>query len=183
MIIFILGVYFFQSANKKKNEELIGNIDNKSINTISENSINDFKKEISVNPCLYFKKQYENIDLIKKEKHSQRFLNIHKRIDGEVYRLRIFFKETNEGEKMVFLVYKEDIGEIEHIIEKSDYKRGKLFKKVEAEAGDIIFRDEAITLGDEENLFLHFVNNKIKSIQGRPLEFSSTKELNCQFNN
>lgn len=116
--------------------------------------------------CTEWQKKYESLSQLKKgDSPLFRFANIHKRIETTVYRLRHFFKEGPEGEIETFLVYQEDSNETARIVEKGPYKKGKLYHKIEASSGEILYQEEGYNL--EEDLFLHYINGKLKTIQNK----------------
>jgi len=129
--------------------------------------------------CLDLKQTYSNIEWLKNtQKLDLRFNNTHKKIGSQIYRLRYFFKDGDEGEIETYLVYLEDSLENAKIVEKSSYKKGKLFLKIESFPGEILYREEGLNLGD--NLFLHYINNQLMSAQGLE-ENASKKFINCRF--
>lgn len=136
---------------------------------------------LSINPCLYFRTQYGDVTELKKAAHQVRFINIHKKINNEIFRLRQFYKEANEGEQLIYLLYKEDQNNEDHLIEKSAYKKGPKYLKIEKQTGEIIYTEEAFNLGDDQGLFLHFVNQKLKSLQGLPPDSQFPVPLNCLY--
>lgn len=119
--------------------------------------------------CQSLRTSYANIDeLKKKEKIDIRFINVHKKVDGTVYRLRYFLKDSNENEIPTYLVYvyKENQSEKDILTEKSTYKKGKLYTKIEKAQGEILYSEEALNIGVEKDLFLHYENNVLKDLQG-----------------
>ncbi len=89
--------------------------------------------------CQTLKANYANIEEIKKnEKADLRFFNIHKKVDGIVYRLRFFYKDSSENEIPTYLVYTENQNDEDILTEKSAYHKGKLYKKVEKAQGEMI---------------------------------------------
>lgn len=112
---------------------------------------------------------------------SERFTNIHKNINGQIFRLRTFFKEHAEGETPVYLVYKEDQNEEAHIIEKSEYKKGREFLKVEKAKGEILYTEKGLSIGEDQSFFVHYINSELKGFQGSfPLN-PSLANVDCRF--
>lgn len=129
--------------------------------------------------CNTLKKSYANLEWLKKNQRPDlRFNNIHKKIGTQIYRLRHFFKDGDEGEIETYLVYLEDSLENARIVEKSSYKKGKLYLKIESLEGQILYREEGLNLG--EHLFLHYVNNQLSSAQGIGPE-NSKEFVDCRF--
>lgn len=117
--------------------------------------------------CQIMKDHYANMESVKKiEKVSVRFLNIHKRVDGIVYRTRFFYKDSSENEIPTYLLYKEDQNDEEHLIETTAYKKGPQFLKIEKAQGEIIYTEEGMNIGTDQDLFLHYENKILKDLQG-----------------
>ncbi len=134
------------------------------------------------NLCQSLRERYSNIKELKKiEKVSTRFLNIHKKVDGLVYRLRFFYKDANESEIPTFLLYKEDKNEEAHIIENTAYKKGPQYLEIEKAAGTILYTEEGANLGKEQDLFLHFENNELKDLQGISPHLPVKDYIECRF--
>lgn len=129
--------------------------------------------------CNTLQKSYANLEWLKKNQRPDlRFNNTHKKIGTQIYRLRHFFKDGDEGEIETYLVYLEDSLENASIVEKSSYQKGKLYLKIEAQEGQILYREEGLNLG--EHLFLHYVNNQLSSAQGIGPE-NSKEFVDCRF--
>ena len=112
---------------------------------------------------------------------SERFTNIHKNINGQIYRLRTFFKEHAEGETPVYLVYKEDQNEEAHIIETSNYKKGREFLKIEKAKGEILYTEKGLSIGDDQSFFVHYVNSELKGFQGSFPQNPTLANVDCRF--
>lgn len=128
--------------------------------------------------CEFLKKTYGDLRELKKgQKLILRFENIHKKIDQAIYRLRFFYKDGDEGEIENFLVYREDSSETPHIIEKSAYKKGPIYTKIEKAQGNILYRENGFNLNEDKssNLFLHYSNDKIIGLQDAP------QNIDCHF--
>ena len=82
--------------------------------------------------------------------------------------MRYFLKDSNENEIPTYLVYvyKENQSEKDILTEKSTYKKGKLYTKIEKAQGEILYSEEALNIGVEKDLFLHYENNVLKDLQG-----------------
>lgn len=129
----------------------------------SQHSLSTSKNEM----CQIMLAHYKNIDEVKKiEKFSVRFLNIHKKIDGVVYRTRFFYKDSAENEIPTYLLYKEDQNDEEHLIEKTSYKKGPQFLKIEKAQGEVIYTEEGMNIGTDQDMFLHYENKILKDLQG-----------------
>lgn len=132
--------------------------------------------------CESLRGRYANVKELKKiEKVSTRFLNIHKRVEGIVYRLRFFYKDGTENEIPTFLLYKEDKNEEERIIENTAYKKGPEYSKIEKAEGIILYTEEGANLGKEQDLFLHFENNELKDLQGISPHLPVKDYIECRF--
>lgn len=132
--------------------------------------------------CESMRSRYQKLsDVQKVEKTSIRFVNIHKKVDGIVYRTRFFYKDSSENEIPTYLLYKEDQDEVDHLIETSPYKKGPQYLKIEKALGSIIYTEEGVNIGAEQDLFLHYENKVLKDLQG----ISPLKEekdfIECRF--
>lgn len=117
--------------------------------------------------CAEIKGQYANLNEVKKNhKIENLFFNIHKEIDGKIFRLRFFFKDGENSEIPTYLVYEEDINEEELIIENTSHQKGPLYKKIESAKGEILFTGSAYDMPGELDLFLYYENNILKDLQG-----------------
>lgn len=117
--------------------------------------------------CEIMFSQYKNLSEVQKvEKTSIRFVNIHKDVNGEIYRTRFFYKDASENEIPTYLLYKEDQHGVDHLIETSPYKKGKQYLKIEKALGSIIYTEEGVNVGVEQELFLHYENKALKDLQG-----------------
>jgi hypothetical protein len=159
----------------------------KSINPIPDYvSVKDSstKRNFEIDNCKALK---EKILALDKEKNLDknfelRFKNIHKEIDGKIYRLRFFMKEHNQGEYPRYLLYEEDQNEDAHIIENTAYEKGPNFKKIENSQGEIIYSEKGLLMGEESHsLFIHFVNDQLKDLQGFLPDFTNQKMMDCQY--
>lgn len=132
--------------------------------------------------CESMRSRYQNLSEVQKtEKTSIRFVNIHKKVDGVVYRTRFFYKDSSENEIPTYLLYKEDQDEVDHLIETSPYKKGPQYLTIEKAPGTIIYTEEGVNIGTEQDLFLHYENKILKDLQGiSPL--SAEKDfIECRF--
>lgn len=185
LIVFTLGVfsyavYLIPSKNQRSmaSQNIQTSID-ASVNTSLNTSLSNQGAVSSQTFCHNLKQTYSNLEELKNnQKLDVRFNNIHKKIGSQIYRLRSFFKDGDEGEIETYLVYLEDSLENAKIIEKSSYKKGKLFLKIESLPGETIYHEEGLNLGD--NLFLHYVNNQLMSAHGLK-ENSNKKFVDCRF--
>lgn len=132
--------------------------------------------------CESMQSHYQNLSEIQKmEKTSIRFVNVHKKIDGVIYRTRFFYKDSNENEIPTYLLYKEDQNEEDHLIESSPYKKGPQFLKVEKSFGTIIYTEEGVNIGIEQDLFLHYENKILKDLQGITQQASDKNFIECRY--
>ena len=190
LIIFVISVFFywlqayghkslhpFKNLNYAKTEEKEDRDTSKKLST----------ELVSINQkseCDLFKKNYAHLDELKKNKKLDlRFENIHKKIDRNIYRLRHFYKDGDEGEIETFLVYLEDQKERTRIIEKSSYKKGPFYLKIETTKGQILYHEEGVNLSENDsgNLFLHYINNQIMGMQGVLQNENEDKNIDCRF--
>lgn len=117
--------------------------------------------------CQKLHVKYQNLDEVKKNKStSVRFKNIHKNVEGNIYRLRFFYKDSSENEIPSYLLYLEDKNEEEHLVEKTSYKKGPLYSKIENVDGTVIYTEEGVNIETHGELFLHYENGDIKDLQG-----------------
>jgi len=132
--------------------------------------------------CTSLRANYANLDEIKNnEKIDLRFVNVHKKVDGIIYRLRFFYKDSSENETPTYLVYKENQNEEDILTEKSAYKKGKLYNKIEKAPGEIIYTEEGLNIGLNQNLFLHFENKVLKDLQGTSPLTEKMGFVECHF--
>lgn len=132
--------------------------------------------------CQSMRAHYQNLSEVQKiEKTSVRFVNVHKKVDGVVYRTRFFYKDTSEGEIPTYLLYKEDQNEADHLIETSAYKKGPQYLKIEKALGSIIYTEEGVNIGAAQDLFLHYENKVLKDLQGVSPQRSEKDFIECRF--
>lgn len=132
--------------------------------------------------CQGLRAHYQNLKEIKRtEKTSVRFVNVHKKIDGVVYRLRFFYKDTSESEIPTYLLYQEDQNEEEHLVETSPYKKGTKYLEIEKASGTVIYTEEGVNLGEDQDLFLHFENGDLKDLQGLSPLLAEKNFIECRY--
>jgi len=132
--------------------------------------------------CESMRSHYQNLSEVQKmEKTSIRFVNVHKKVDGVVYRTRFFYKDSSENEIPTYLVYKEDQDEVDHLIETSPYKKGPQYLKIEKAAGTILYTEEGVNIGADQDLFLHYENKVLKDLQGVSPQRSEKDFIECRF--
>lgn len=132
--------------------------------------------------CQSMRAHYQNLSEVQKmEKTSIRFVNVHKKVDGVVYRTRFFYKDSSESEIPTYLLYKEDQNEEDHLIETSPYKKGPQYLKIEKAFGTIIYTEEGVNIGSEQDLFLHYENKILKDLQGISPQRSEKDFIECRF--
>ncbi len=132
--------------------------------------------------CESMRSHYQNLSEIQKmEKISIRFINVHKKIDGIVYRTRFFYKDASESEIPTFLLYKEDQEGVDHLIETSPYKKGPQYLKIEKSLGSIIYTEEGVNIGVEQDLFLHYENKILKDLQGISPLVAQKDFIECRY--
>lgn len=142
------------------------------------------KQNFEIHNCAELKQKIKKL-VEEKELNNifeERYTNIHKEIDGKIYRLRYFKKEHMEGERPRFILYEEDKNEDAHMIENKDYVKGPNYKKIENGPGDIIYSEKGMVMGeDNHSLFLHFINGELKSLQGSMPSFTDDAMMDCQY--
>lgn len=132
--------------------------------------------------CQGLRGHYQNLKEIKRtEKTSVRFVNVHKKVDGVVYRMRFFYKDSSENEIPTYLLYREDQHEEEHLIETSPYKKGTQYLAIEKATGDVIYTEEGVNLGVDQDLFLHFENGDLKDLQGLSPLLAEKDFIECRY--
>ena len=190
LIFFIVGAFILLAPNKKRLEaqasvsdslievEAPGSAPKDNALTESHMMLSQEKSTY----CQSLKSQLPSIEEWKKtEQLSERFVNVHKRVNGTVYRLRFFYKDHAEGDTPTYLLYVEDSGDVAHLLEKSSHKKGKEYARIENEAGEILYTEKGIAAGREESLFLHYVNSKLKGLQGTLPELNSKAFIDCRY--
>jgi hypothetical protein len=132
--------------------------------------------------CHSMRERYQNLREVQKvEKTSIRFVNVHKKVDGIIYRTRFFYKDSSESEIPTFLLYKEDQNEEAHLIETSPYKKGPQYLKIEKSLGSIIYTEEGVNIGADQDLFLHYENKVLRDLQGVDPQRSEKDFIECRF--
>ncbi len=132
--------------------------------------------------CSSMRDHYQNLSEVQKmEKTSIRFVNVHKKVDGVVYRTRFFYKDGSENEIPTYLLYREDQNEEDHLIETSPYKKGPQYLKIEKAPGTIIYTEEGVNVGAEQDLFLHYENKVLKDLQGITPQKEEKNFIECRF--
>lgn len=132
--------------------------------------------------CKSMRAHYQNLNEIKKiEKSSMRFVNIHKKVDGLVYRTRFFFKDSSENEIPTYLLYREDKNEEPILIETTPYKKGPQYLKIENADGEILYTEEGVNMGVDQDLFLHYENKELKDLQGISPLREEKDFIECRF--
>lgn len=129
--------------------------------------------------CHNLREKYQSLkDLNKNEKTSVRFVNVHKKVDGVVYRTRFFYKDSTENEIPTYLLYREDQNEEPVLVETTKYKKGQKYLEIEKSLGNVVYTEEGVNVGAEQGLFLHYENKQLKDLQGS----SDTKDfIECRF--
>ncbi len=102
--------------------------------------------------------QYPLATLKSNHASELRMRNKHLQVDGEIYRLRQFYDDGDEGERLTYLVYIEDADEFATIIERSPYKKGSKYLELEKRNAQILFEEEAYSV---EDLYMHYRNGKL----------------------
>lgn len=91
-----------------------------------------------------------------------RMRNLHLQFEGEIYRLRQFYDDADEGERLTYLVYEEDEDEFASIIERTLYQKGEHYQELERYyregQAQKLFEEEAFTV---HALYLHYRNDKL----------------------
>lgn len=132
--------------------------------------------------CQSMRSHYQNLSEVEKmEKTSIRFVNVHKKVDGVVYRTRFFYKDSSENEIPTYLLYREDQTEEDHLIETSPYKKGPQYLKIEKSPGTIIYTEEGVNIGVDQDLFLHYENKVLKDLQGVSPQRAEKDFIECRF--
>lgn len=132
--------------------------------------------------CQSMRSHYQNLSEVQKmEKTSIRFVNVHKKVDGVVYRTRFFYKDSSENEIPTYLLYREDHNEEDHLIETSPYKKGPQYLKIEKSPGSIIYTEEGVNIGVDQDLFLHYENKVLKDLQGVSPQRAEKDFIECRY--
>lgn len=185
LITFLLYFFFYSShrlpsdilqPTQIKENHKTGQLAGSSNQIVSNSDALSLKNldQIQNKDCVEYKNKYQNeIKVKSQDQTSIRYQNIHKSIDGQVYRLRFFYKDGAEGERPQYLVYKENDQDEDILIETSPYKKGKLYLKVERSLGEIIYFEEALAIGKEESPYLVFINGQLTLYQ--------ENEIDCRF--
>lgn len=160
------------SSSSELNDDLKSKQFSEKQNASSDQNLTPNETVVTI--CNEFKNKYKNVNEIKKQEVTNtRHQNIHKSVDGQIFRLRYFYKDGAEGERLQYLVYKENEQDEDILIETSPYKKGKQYQKVENALGKIIYFEEALTLGKDETPYLVYVNGQLTHYQ--------TKDVDCRF--
>lgn len=93
---------------------------------------------------------------------DQRMRNLHLQFEGEIYRLRQFYDDADEGERLTYLVYEEDEDEFATIIERTLYQKGPKYQELQqhyqAGRAQKLFEEEAYSV---DGLYLHYRGDKL----------------------
>jgi hypothetical protein len=132
--------------------------------------------------CQSMRAHYQNLTEIRKvEKASTRFVNIHKKVDGVTYRTRFFYKDSSENEIPTYLLYREDQNEEPILVETSPYKKGPKYSEIEKADGMVIYTEEGVNIGIDQDLFLHYENKQLKDLQGISPLREEKDFIECRF--
>lgn len=123
------------------------------------------------NPCTQKLQELSSLRPLSELKSTHqdelRMHNLHLRYDGEIYRLRQFYDDGDEGERLTYLVYIEDSDEFASIIERSPYKKGAKYLKLEQSyrrgGAKLLFEELAYSV---DGLYLHYRNGKLVHAAG-----------------
>lgn len=152
------------------------------LSKLPEEAVTSQNPAVQSDVCQSMRDHYQNLSEVQKmEKTSIRFVNVHKKVDGVVYRTRFFYKDSSENEIPTYLLYKEDQNEEDHLIETSPYKKGPQYLKIEKALGSIIYTEEGVNIGAEQDLFLHYENKILKDLQGFSPQNSEKNFIECRF--
>lgn len=190
MALVAIRFFLMKSEEMKKSKQKETNLSETISQEIQEAVVENVDSSARNNPeftsmeedCSRLHQSYSSIkEIEKKFTPSLLFTNIHKQIDGKVYRLRFFFKDGTNGEIPTFLVYEEDQNEEELIIENTAYKKGPLYLKVERSLGENLYEARGYELA-ENDAFIHYENGKLKDLQG-DFDFSGRGliHLECRY--
>jgi hypothetical protein len=120
--------------------------------------------------CEQYKNRFADLARLKQTVPLKfNFENIHLAVNGNIYRLRHFYKDGPEGQIETFLAYIEDENEHARIIEKSLHVPGELYQKLAKEKKSIIYKEEAYTT-PASNIYVRFINQKLVMVQGNLLD-------------
>lgn len=132
--------------------------------------------------CQELKRKIPPLEELKKTQVvSERFINVHKRVNGSIFRLRYFHKEHAEGETPTYLLYIEDPEQEAHLMEISSYQKGPEYLRIERAQGEVLYIEKGVNVGEEETLFLHFINSELKGLQGTIPELDAKAFIDCRF--
>jgi hypothetical protein len=135
-----------------------------------------------IDQCKMMRERFQNLNEVRKnEKTSIRFVNVHKKVDGIVYRTRFFYKDSSENEIPTYLLYRENQNDEPLLVETTRYKKGEKYLSIEKASGSIVFTEEGVNIGAEQSLFLHYENKELKDLQGvSPLQ-KEKSFIECRF--
>lgn len=192
LVFFVIGAFILLAPNKKKLEaeaaetafasalEMPAPINVNSVALSGDGQSTEAEKNF--NYCRTLKENLPTLEDYKKtQRVSERFVNVHKKVNGTIFRLRFFYKDHAEGETPNYLLYIEDPNEVAHLMEKSQYKKGAEYSRIEKSAGEILYSEKGINIGEDESLFLHYVNDSLKGLQGSVPELDSKAFIDCRF--
>lgn len=189
LIIKAIVTFSSKSIQEESSHEGHGHVDHIHSNETEETSNAEASSFLPTDEstCENLKNVYASKSEVKKKYTPElRFHNIHKKIEGNVYRLRFFLKDASENEIPTYLVYEENQNEEEMIVENTPYKEGELYKRIKKAEGEIIFEADAYSISrhlksnPNAELFLHYENDVLKDLQGQS-EHSSVSVIDCKY--
>lgn len=117
---------------------------------------------------------------LKNNSLNRRFENLHFKKDGEIFRLREFLDNTDEGDIKVYLVYSEDLEENTTIIESSKKNPGKLFinykNYIKSNPEYLLYQERGYESNSDDQ-YLIYQDGKISGFQGK----FNNSPIECHF--
>lgn len=94
---------------------------------------------------------------------SLRFRNVHLKIEEEIYRLRFFYDDGDEGEVPTYQVFIEDEQEYADLIETTKLKPGPKYESLLKAKTEKLYEESAL-LNEQSDEFIHLENKKVLKI-------------------
>lgn len=134
------------------------------------------------NLCESMRARYQNLKEIKKiERTSIKFANTHKKVGQEIYHLSFFHKDDPTEDTPTYSLYIETPDQTLKLIESSSHKKGVEYKKIEKTQGSVLYSEEGLNVGKDQDLFLHFENDDLKDLQGVNSDAENKDFIECRF--
>ncbi len=169
-LLIVLGVWW---SLDRSNQELTGPKEQTQVTPVPQVLSPPTPSQVAATPVVFEKSECERkLDAIElshpltnlrlQKATERRMRNLHLQFEGEIYRLRQFYDDADEGERLTYLVYEEDEDEFATIIERTLYQKGPKYQELQQHfqegRAQKLFEEEAYSL---DGLYLHYRGDKL----------------------